>query len=290
MWRVVAVDERDGRARLLEVEKVREVVAAEHATALELRGEQSPRQRRPPRPASTQPRERDDQHGVAQRGPGLDVEHALTVPAASSSSGTVARRADAMSAGLGSRRAFRGAHGPPEHDDRRAAYAVAPRREHRVRVDLDLGPLLRGRRDRHRRGHDVGLGVLRGRRDARRARARDQPTVRCGSLVYCVGYRHPAVLANASGDARPPLGRPHHDGARRRLAPRPSSPRTASRSSRCPSGCDARRGDPGASACCSPRTSPTSQGEFYELTRRPLRPEARAGTRSRSGSAAAARR
>ena len=58
----------------------------------------------------------------------------------------------------------------------------------RLRLDLGVGPLLR--RDPRRRGLPRGRCVARG------ARVRTSK-VRCGSLVYWVGYRHPAVLANA---------------------------------------------------------------------------------------------
>ena len=66
---------------------------------------------------------------------------------------------------------------------------LAPHRGPRLRLDLDLGPLLLRRLQR-----------------ATTATRPSPPTPRspatpsgsgCGSLVYCAGYRHPAVLANA---------------------------------------------------------------------------------------------
>ena len=83
MWRVVAVDERDRRPGLLEVDEVGEVVAAEDPRALELATRASSPRASPASPASTQPRERHHEHGVAERRPGVDLEHRATVPGAS---------------------------------------------------------------------------------------------------------------------------------------------------------------------------------------------------------------
>ena len=47
--------------------------------------------------------------------------------------------------------------------------------------------------------------------------------VRCGSLVYSVGYRHPAVLANAMATLDQLVGRPRHARPRRRVAGRRST-------------------------------------------------------------------
>ena len=66
---------------------------------------------------------------------------------------------------------------------------MAPHRGSRLRLDLDLGPLLRRHRPTGRRCLLGGSGVARARWPC------DTSRVRCGSLVYSVGYRHPAVLA-----------------------------------------------------------------------------------------------
>ena len=71
---------------------------------------------------------------------------------------------------------------------------------------------------------------------AHTALAMTTSTVRCGSLVYCVGYRHPAVLANAMATLD------HLAGGRVTFGlgaggTRPSTPRTASRSRRRRCGC-----------------------------------------------------
>ena len=74
--------------------------------------------------------------------------------------------------------------------DRRAAVDLWRRIEDaRLRLDLDLGPLLRGR---PAGGYDCHEAVA-----CHAALACSTSRVRCGSLVYCAGYRHPAVLANA---------------------------------------------------------------------------------------------
>ena len=170
-----------------------------------------------------------------------------------------------------------------------SSVALAPHRGPRVRVDLGLGPLLRGRRDLEDGRRDVGLAVPRGRHDARRARVDDHE----GAV------REPRVLASATGTprcsrtrSRPStssrmggsvlgLGGGWHQGEYRAYGiPFPSVP--------CGCACSTRR----SSACgsSSPRTSPNFEGEHFQLARRALRPQARAGSDSRCGSAAAARR
>ena len=64
------------------------------------------------------------------------------------------------------------------------------------------------------------------------ALACDTSRVRCGSLVYSVGYRHPAVLANADLHHRPALGRPGRPWARSRVERDRVPTPTASRSRR----------------------------------------------------------
>ena len=141
---------------------------------------------------------------------------------------TVARGIAAVSrTGLPFRRddALRRAHRPAAHDRRRAAAALEADRGARLRLDLDLGPLLR----RHRRARRRRLP--RGRRDARRPGLRD----RAGAV------RRPRVLDRlpppgraGQGDHghRPDLGRAGGDGHRRRLGARSSTTPTASTSRR----------------------------------------------------------
>ena len=112
--------------------------------------------------------------------------------------------------------------------------------------------------------------------------------VRCGSLVYCAGYRHPAVLANAMAGDRPPLGRPVRRGPRRRVArrrvPGPRDPVPLRR--RAP-------GHHGGVPAVRPRPAHASRavhlrGRALHAGRGGAATRARAAPSCRSGSAAAA--
>ena len=95
------------------------------------------------------------------------------------------------------RRAVRRPHGTPVHDDRRVAGPVAPHRRARASTGSRSGttstrPTSRSRPTASPRARTASK---RSRRTPRSRRHHER--VRCGSLVYCALYRHPAVLANA---------------------------------------------------------------------------------------------
>ena len=98
-------------------------------------------------------------------------------------------------------------------------------------------------------------------------RARDEHVDACGvgSLVYCVGYRHPAVLANAIATLDQLARRPGHARARRRMAPGASTTPTASRSRprRCACARSTRRSS--ASALLLTEEVADFDGEFFQL-------------------------
>ena len=85
------------------------------------------------------------------------------------------------------------AHRTAELQPRRPASRLASGGSLRVPLGVDLGPLLPGdARSRRRPRH-----LLRGGVDHDGAGGGDHATCGSGSLVYCMAYRHPAVLANA---------------------------------------------------------------------------------------------
>ena len=165
-----------------------------------------------------------------------------------------------------------GVHTGLQHTSHRRAAATLWRahRGARLRLDLDLGPLLRGRRDRR-------PALPRGDHRAHRARVSTTERVTCGSLVYSAGYRHPAVLANAMATLDQVARRPHRARARRRLA--------AERVRRVRHALRQRRAN--ACACSSEyvqcvrglltQERTTFAGEFFHAHRRAVRTEAGAG-------------
>ena len=78
IWRVTPSIERHRRAGLLQVEQVREVDRRELPRRLERLGDRGQRAGAG-EPAVDPTGERDEHHGVAQRGPLFDIEHAPTV-------------------------------------------------------------------------------------------------------------------------------------------------------------------------------------------------------------------
>ena len=153
----------------------------------------------------------------------------------------------------------------------RAAVALAPHRGSRVRLDLDLGPLLRGRRHRQPALPRSGREPRRARGD-HVARSLRQPRV-LGRLPASRG------AGERDGDARPAVGRAHH--ARpRRAAGSPTEYDAygidVPRRRRC--GCARSRRRSSACAGCSPRTSPTSTASS---SRSPTRSASRSRCRTR---------
>ena len=112
--------------------------------------------------------------------------------------------------------------------------------------------------------------------------------VECGSLVYSIGYRHPAVLAKAitaidlisGGRAAMGIGAGWAEVEYQRLRHRlPDASAPAWTSSR--------RASPSCAACCTTRP-PTFEGQWFRSARRATS-RARCRSGCRSGSAAAAR-
>ena len=136
--------------------------------------------------------------------------------------------------------------------------AVGAHRGARLRLDLDLGPLLRGRRDRR-------PALPRGDHDAHRARGVDAQ--RALRLARVLGGLPPSRGARQhDGDARPDRRRPRRARPRRRLARTASTTRTACTTGRPASVC----------ACSSEyvqcvrglltQERTTFAGEFFTLT------------------------
>ena len=175
---------------------------------------------------------------------------------------------------------LRGAHRPAEHHDRRAPRPVDPHRGPRVRLDLDLGPLLLGRLQR--------LRVPRGRRLPRRpglphlpraGRARSSTAPATGTRP-CWPTPSPRSTTSPAGgptSASAPAGRSTSTAPTASRSRRPASASTCSRSRSRPS-----------AGCCA-RRSPTSPGKHVTAHRGPVRAEAACRPSCRSGSAAAAR-
>ena len=107
-------------------------------------------------------------------------------------------------------RPLRSARRSAEHEHRRAARTVAPHRGARLRLDLDLGPLLRGRQHRQ-------PALPRSDHVARRARGDDRTrAVRFARLLG--GLPPPGGARQRDRDARPDRRRSRRARARRRLA------------------------------------------------------------------------
>ena len=145
---------------------------------------------------------------------------------------------------------------------------MAAHRGARLRLDLDLGPLLLGRLR--------GLRVPRGRRVARRAGLPRLP----GALRVARVLRRlppPGGARQRDRHDRPPLRRAGRHRARRRLGVQ------RVRGLRHPVPVDEgaprhpRGGGAVRARCCCARTSPTSTGKHFTLDRRALRAQARAG-------------
>ena len=161
--------------------------------------------------------------------------------------------------------------------------AVGAHRGARLRLDLDLGPLLRGRRDRR-----SALPRSDHRRTPRSRCRRRTRHVRLARLLRRLPP--PRGARERDGDARPGRGRPHRARSRRRLAAeRVRRVRHALRQ-RPANGCACSTSTSSACAGCSRRTRTTFDGRVLHAapTRSASRSRCRRGCRS--GSAAAARR
>ena len=148
-------------------------------------------------------------------------------------------------------------HRPPEHDRRRAALALDADRGPRVRLDLDLGPLLLGRLQ--------GLHEPRSRRPPHGAGVPHDPrALRLARLLR--GLPAPGGAGQGDHHDRPPLGRPGRHRARGRAGRSTSTRRTASRSrAPVPASTSSRSRRPACAPCCA-TTRPTFKGKHFSLT------------------------
>ena len=194
-----AVDDLDRRPRLLEVDEVGRGRGGRTARAsVELLAQQPRHHGAPAIPASTHPLQREDQHRVPQLGPGRPPRapgHCTAScrdPLAPGSTDRPSRRE-------ARRHAVRRPRRPPEHHHRGAPVALAAASRTTGSSGSRSGttstrPMRRSRSDGSVQSGYHCLEAL----TTHTALGDEPPTkVQCGSLVYCAGYRHPAVLANS---------------------------------------------------------------------------------------------
>ena len=181
-----AAREPHGRTRLLEVHEVGEVDGREPATGLDLLGED--RHRPLTRHARVDPsRQRDHEDRVAQRRPVVDVEERCH------RDHTRGEGRDRVGSGSVRFGVHTGVHNTST-DELEALWKRIEGHgfdwisiwDHFYAADATIT----------REGTSSGSHCLEA-ITAHTALVMTTSTVRCGSLVYCVGYRHPAVLANA---------------------------------------------------------------------------------------------